>query len=269
MSTLLLFLFLLQAPAAPYPPPYTVPESVLTQRLKSEALKNEAPYQVILPENYEKSRERYPVLYLLHGLTGHYSDWVSRTNLAEYARRYKLIVVLPEGGNLMYVNSSLGREEDHIIKELIPAVDRAYRTIPLRRARAVAGLSMGGYGALLLGLKHPNLFAFAGSLSGALAIPQMTERKEVMEVFGPPESPLRKESDLWELLKAAKPPLPYFYLDCGTEDRLLESNRKFAEALRAAKVPYEYRELPGAHTWDYWDRQVQQLLRVMEPVLGL
>ena len=251
------------------PPPYAVPEAVVTERLNSEALGAEVPYQVILPAHYEKSRERYPVLYLLHGISGHFSDWVSRTNLAEHARLYKLIVVLPEGGDLMYVNSPRGREEDHIVKELIPAVDRAFRTIPLRRARAVAGLSMGGYGALLMGLKHPNLFAFAGSFSGALEIPQMTERKEIMEVFGPPDTPLRKQNDLWELLKAAKPPLPYFYLDCGTEDRLLDSNRKFAQALQAAKIPYEYRELPGGHTWDYWDRQVRQLLMVVKPVLDV
>jgi S-formylglutathione hydrolase FrmB len=160
------------------------------------------------------------------------------------------------------VNSPKGKQEDHIIKELIPAIDNNYRTIALRGSRAIAGLSMGGYGSLLLGLKYPQLFTLAGSFSGAVAVPQ-SDSANAKEVFGDLNSPLRKESDLLELIKTAKPPLPFIYVDCGTEDRLVESNRRFMQALYAAKIPYEYRELPGAHTWPYWDGQVQQLLGVL------
>jgi len=239
-----------------------VPQGVITASMKSEALGADVSYQVIVPPDYEKSRMRYPVLYLLHGYGGHYFNWVQRTNLAEYVRRESLIVVLPEGANLWYVNSPKGKEEDHIIKELIPAVDRDYRTIALRGSRAIAGLSMGGYGSLLLGLKYPQLFAVAGSFSGAVAAAQ-SDSANAKEVFGEMNSPLRKENDLQELIKTAKTPLPFLYIDCGTEDRLVESNRRFMQVLHGAKIPYEYRELPGAHTWPYWDGQVQQLLQVL------
>lgn len=239
-----------------------MPQGVVARSIKSEALGAPITYHVVLPPDYEKSRLRYPVLYLLHGLNGRSSNWLSRTNLAEYLRREPMIVVLPEGGNLWYVNSPKGKMEDHLIKELIPEVDLAYRTIPLRGARAIAGLSMGGYGALLLGFKHPQLFALAGSFSGAVAVPQ-SDSGSAKEVFGDVGSALRKENDLLELIKTAKPPLPFLYLDCGTEDRLVESNRRFMQALHAAKIPYEYHELPGAHTWPYWDSQVQQLIQVL------
>ena len=242
-----------------------VPQGVITASLKSEALGKEVSYQVVLPEDYEKSRLRYPVLYLLHGYGGHYFHWLWRTNLAEHVRRLPVIVVLPEGENLYYVNSPKGKEEDHIIKELIPAVDHTYRTITLGGGRAIAGLSMGGYGALLLGLKHPELFALAGSFSGGVAAPQ-SESENSKEIFGAMGSPLRKENDLLELIKTGKPPLPFLYVSCGTEDRGLEANRRLVQALYAAKIPYEYRELPGAHTWYFWDDQVQQLLEVLRRI---
>lgn len=242
-----------------------VPRGVITASMKSEALGKEVSYQVVLPEDYDKSRLRYPVLYLLHGYGGHYFHWLWRTNLAEHVRRLPVIVVLPEGENLYYVNSPKGKQEDHIIKELIPAVDQTYRTVTLRGGRAIAGLSMGGYGALLLGLKHPQLFTLAGSFSGGVGAAQ-SDSANSKEIFGAMNSPLRKENDLLELIKTAKPPLPFLYVSCGTEDRALEGNRRLVQSLYAAKIPYEYRELPGEHNWYFWDDQVQQLLQVLRRI---
>lgn len=250
---------LLQAPAA-------VPSNVVTASLESAALGARVAYQVVLPDDYETSPRRYPVLYLLHGYSGHFGDWASRTNLVERLRGEGLIVVLPEGGNLWYVNSSKGRMEDHLLKELVPAIERGYRAIAYRSSRFVAGLSMGGYGALRLAFAHPDTFSFAGSFSGALDAPVSSEERLVRiteEVFGPQGSALRQEHDLLALVRRAKAPFPYVYLDCGTEDRLLEANRALARALSDARIPHEYRERPGTHSWDYWDQQVGEMLRVL------
>ncbi|HSE33706.1 MAG TPA: alpha/beta hydrolase-fold protein, partial [Pyrinomonadaceae bacterium] len=124
---------------------------VETVQFHSQLINSTLPYSVVLPSDYDGSRtSRYPVLYLLHGLTGHYSDWLSRTNLADYASQYRLIVVTPEGNDSWYIDSATApteKYESYILKELIPDVQKRYRTIEARYARAIAGLSMGGYGA--------------------------------------------------------------------------------------------------------------------------
>src|SRR5713226_5865867 len=133
--------------------------SVETVQVQSKLVNAALSYNVILPPDYRTSRTtRYPVLYLLHGVTGHYSDWITHTNVADYAAGYRMIVVMPEGNNGWYTDSATvpaDKYETYILKELIPDVDSRLRTIRDRRGRAVAGCSMGGYGALKFGLKHP------------------------------------------------------------------------------------------------------------------
>ena len=250
-----------------------------TVQLQSKLIGKALPYNVILPSAYQTSpRSRYPVLYLLHGFSGHYSDWVTRTNLADYAAEYRMIVVTPEGNDSWYTDSAgvaTDRYESYILQELIPDVDKRFRTIQTRYGRGIAGLSMGGYGALKFGLKYPDQFVFAGSLSGALAVASRTEedlkgqtaiRDSVFSVFGPVGSETRKRNDIYEItrgLNAARvAALPYFYLDCGNEDFLVDMNQKFATLLREKKIPHEYRELPGNHNWEYWDQQVREVLKV-------
>lgn len=228
------------------------------------------PYTVILPADYDTSTTRYPVLYLLHGLFGHHTDWTTRTNVADYASRHRLIVVMPEGGDGWYV----GAYETYIVKELIPDVDARYRTIDDRRGRAIAGLSMGGYGALKFAVKYPQLFTMAASMSGALDPAVRTEqnpgfawdvvRPSITEVFGPAGSPLRAANDLHKLVRDLPQDrlasLPYLYLDCGTEDGWIASNRALVEILLARKIPHEYRQMPGGHDWGYWDARVRYVL---------
>lgn len=228
------------------------------------------PYVVILPADYDTSTTRYPVLYLLHGLFGHYTDWTTRTNLADYASRHRLIVVTPEGGDGWYVAGY----ETYVVDELIPDVDSRYRTIDDRRGRAVAGLSMGGYGALKFAVKYPDKFTFAASMSGALDPAVRTEqnpgfawdvvRPSITQVFGPAGSPLRTQNDLHKLVRDMPQErlasLPYLYLDCGTEDGWLASNRALVEILLARKIPHEFRQMPGGHDWGYWDSRVRYVL---------
>ncbi len=251
---------------------------VETVRLQSKLVNATLPYNVILPADYNSSStSRYPVLYLLHGLTGHYTDWISRTNIADYAQQYRLIVVMPEGNDGWYTDSAIAENEkyeSYITKELIPDVQQRYRTIDARYGRAIAGLSMGGYGAIKFGLKSPSTFVFAGSMSGVVGIARLGEKEtppgwlNSLRLFGPTDSDTRKSNDVFEIINQLAPSrmasLPYFYFDCGTEDLPLISsqNLRLATLMSEKKIAHEYRQLPGDHSWAYWDRQIQEVLRV-------
>ena len=251
---------------------------VETVKFQSKLVNTTLPYNVILPADYDASRTtRYPVLYLLHGLDGHYSDWVQRTNLAEYASDYSLIIVMPEGNDGWYTDSATvatDKYESYILKELLPDVETRYRTIEARYGRAIAGLSMGGYGAIKFGLKAPQTFVFAASLSGAFGVTRFSEKdipdnwQDSIKLFGPVGSETRKANDIFDLIRNLAPDrirfLPYFYFDCGTEDSTLifPYNRELSALMYEKKIPHEFREMPGDHSWAYWDRQVQEVLRV-------
>ena len=254
---------------------------VETVRFQSKLVNTTLPYNVILPPDYDTSRSsRYPVLYLLHGRTGHYTDWLTRTNIADYASGYRLIIVMPEGNDGWYTDSATvatDKYETYILKELLPDVQQRYRTIEARYGRAIAGLSMGGYGAIKFGLKSPSTFVFAASMSGAFGVTRFTDKdvsangwKELLNLFGPVGSETRKANDLFEIIQGLPatriPSLPYFYFDCGTEDApvIFPYNRELSGLMSEKKIPHEYRELPGDHSWGYWDRQVQEVLRILD-----
>jgi putative tributyrin esterase len=242
-----------------------------TVRFQSKIAGAILPYNVILPADYNTSTTtRYPVLYLLHGLTGHYSDWTTRSTVVDHARRYRMIIVTPEGNDSWYVD----KYETYILDELIPDVQQRYRTIEARYGRAIAGLSMGGYGATKFGLKSPQTFAFAASLSGAFGVTSFTE-KDVpqlwhasLKLFGPLGSETRRVNDLFEIVKnlpaARIASLPFFYFDCGTEDAALifTFNRDLAKLMVDRKIPHEFRQLPGDHSWAYWDQQIPHVLEI-------
>jgi putative tributyrin esterase len=250
-----------------------------TVRFQSKLVGASLPYNVILPPDYDTSpTTRYPVLYLLHGLTGHYSDWASRSNVADHAAQYRMIVVTPEGNDGWYSNSATvttDKYESYIVDELIPDVQQRYRTIEARYGRAIAGLSMGGYGAIKFGLKSPQTFAFAASMSGAFAITRIAEKDlgqlgpVLLKLFGPMGSDTRKANDIFDIVENLPAvriaALPYFYFDCGTEDPLpavFTSNRDLAKLLFDKKIPHEFRQLPGDHSWAYWDQQIPHVLEI-------
>ncbi len=252
---------------------------VETIQFKSELIGQVLPYNALLPVGYAESNKRYPVLYLLHGLFGRYDDWVTRTNLAEYAAHYDLIIITPEGHDSWYTDSSgvaTDKYESYFIRELISDVDARFRTIKDKRARGVAGLSMGGYGALKYGLKHSELFAFAGSLSGALDPATRADdhpgfawdilRPSINAVFGPRSSQTRITNDLHQMARGLSASqiasLPYLYFDCGLDDGFLTTNRELADILLSKKISHQFRQLPGGHNWAYWDQQVQEILRL-------
>lgn len=242
--------------------------------VQSTALGRSLKYRVLLPEGYDRTAKRFPVLYLLHGLDGHYDDWSTRTELAERVRPLPLIVVMPEGGDSWYTNAAdgSGRFEDYIAIDLIRDVESKYRAIRARYGRAIAGLSMGGYGALKIALKHPGLFQAAAALSGALdatdppfasSFPSHTE--EMGRIFGPPASDTRRDNDVFLLAENAARNAPALYVACGESDRFLASNRRLVEILQKRGVAYAYHETAGAHAWDYWNGQVAPLLDWLLP----
>jgi putative tributyrin esterase len=250
---------------------------VQEQTFHSKALDRDMRYIVVLPSDYDNSQQRYPVLYLLHGWAGDYTNWVKLTKLVEYSRRYPMIIVTPDAQNSWYVNSATipaDRFEDYIINDFIREIDTRWRTIASPDRRAIAGLSMGGYGSILFGLKHPGLFAVVGSVSGAFNGPTGIEhvlpelRESTDRAFGVPTSITRTGNDIYSLLysvlaKTDHVSIPYFFLECGSQDRLLPSNRKFVEELSSKNVSYEYHEYPGAHSWEFWDKSLPMMLEVI------
>ncbi len=281
------------------------PLPVKTGEFKSEAVGRTMKYHIVLPAKYEQSNERYPVLYLLHGYTGNYLNW-ARMGVPEYARAYDLIVVMPDAGNSWYVNwakSEGGQKnnwEDCLMKDLIGHVDSTYRTIASREGRAINGLSMGGYGALMLGLRHPDMFCSIGSHSGAVAfVKSIAERLKDGKELPRPNRQLSTQPnpqigiegfnsqaerspkgrmfttadeaaayDPFQLVvKIPKDKLPHICVDCGTEDRLLDSNQAFAKLLMEHKITFAYAESPGGHNGAYWTREVKHSMAIQYGVM--
>lgn len=286
MKTMVLMLSLAAAPALVAQTDTGVAAgNVHTVRFQSAALDTERMFNILLPANYEKSGRRYPVLYLLHGLGDHHMMWSLRSNVSAYAEREGPIVVMPDASRSFYVNSAADAKakfEDYIAKDLVDYVDANYRTMPLRRSRAIAGLSMGGYGAMFLGLKHYRRFGAIGAFSGALGIshdwPESTpdagrslrRRPELEGLFGPPGSDTRRERDPFLLVDKVPPAqMPFLYLACGGQDFLIFENRAFVELLAKKGVPYEYREIsPRGHSWDFWDDHVRVFLDLIAHLPG-
>ena len=251
------------------------PITVRDATFQSTALGREMHYRILLPAGYDASPRRYPVVYLLHGLWGSYVDWESRTHLDEDAAGRPVIIAMPDADDSWYTNSASDPQamwEDYIVKDFIPYIDKTYRTIQTRHARAIAGLSMGGYGAMKLALKYPGMFIFAGSMSGALDVAKSNYRglgekfaQQIAGIYGPADSPNRATNDPYALAaKVANPAsLPYLWLACGTEDGLVAANHEFIELLVKQKIPHFYEESAGAHNWKFWDEHLPPMLSLL------
>ena len=249
----------------------------------SECLMRTVPVNVILPVDKltfpgmpKREEKPYKTLYLLHGIFGNYTDWVSGTKIQRWAEEKDLAVVMPSGDNMFYVN----QEESHnfygefIGKEL---VDMTRKMFPLSRKREdtyIAGLSMGGYGALRNGLKYSETFGCIASLSGAMVVDHIAERTDDVPFFIDSRSFARsifgdldkaEESDMnpkWlvKKLKEEGKDIPRIYLTCGLQDSLLEANREMRDFLKEQGADVTYVEGEGAHEWDFWNRSIKDVL---------
>ncbi|GEO05660.1 esterase [Adhaeribacter aerolatus] len=236
-----------------------------TLTIQSAAMGKTLRAGVVVPQSYKKAKTGLPVLYLLHGYSGNFRDWLTKTPdkqlLHRLADKYNLIIVTPDGGfSSWYLDSPLDKKtqfETFITKELVDRVDNDYRTIKSRDGRFISGLSMGGHGALYLSARHPQLYSAAGSMSGALDISGMEAKnlnQSIEKLLGPKEQNLDKFKAnsvvyMADILKANDVKI---LIDCGVDDFLIESNRELHRRLVYNKTPHEYIERPGAHTWPYW-----------------
>ena len=259
-----------------------------TLAIPSAAMHRTCRAAVVLPASYAKNKKaRYPVLYLLHGAYGHFADWLSKTPdkllLHRLADQYNLIIVNPEGETFsFYLDSPVSPDsqfETHLTKEVIPAIDQAYRTVPDRRARVIAGLSMGGHGALYLSARHPDLYCAAGSMSGALDLQSFNrnlspaDAAQRARLWAPI---LGSETDNAERFAANsvvnmvdqlhRNGLPLI-IDCGLDDGLLEINREVHRRLVYGHTPHDYTERPGGHTWAYWQTALPYQVLFFQQVL--
>jgi S-formylglutathione hydrolase FrmB len=236
---------------------------------------------ILLPTKYDPAKQ-YPVLYLLHGYSGGHGDWLTRTKLREYMQNIPLIVVMPDGENSWYTNSAMEpneRFEDYLVKDLPQYIQKLYSIDTTRQA--IAGLFMGGYGAMMLGLRHPSKYEFVGSLSGAITFPRgMSDTTRPAErslfpslrrAFGEKPNNSRNAHGVFLLYRqTSKDSLPYMYMVIGIQDgyrNFLPAHRAFTDLLRTYGAAYEYHETQGGHNWQFWDREIQPLLRRMREVL--
>lgn len=246
-----------------------------TMAFFSKALGRPKSYTVLLPDYEGATGGPYPVLYLLHGLSDDHRAWTSWTSLDRYVRQLPLIVVMPDGERSFYNNTADGAPfEDYLMQDLIPHVHGCYNVLKGREHTAIGGLSMGGYGAMKLGLKYPDQFGSIGAHSSAFGVARHPwdggERPEFLRLFGPLGSPTRAENDPYTLVeRVPRAKLPALYIDCGVDDFLIEDNRAFHAHLQQLGIPHEYREFPGAHTWEYWDLHIRDSLEHHCGALGI
>jgi len=242
----------------------------------SASLNRNVRYAVSLPPSYDKkSSQRYPLVIFLHGLNNDERDWESHCietkleALRASAKVGEFIVAIPYGANSFYLNAQDGtRYEDAIVKDFLPFVDKTYRTIPAPRSRLIEGISMGGYGALLIAFKHPELFVGVAAHSAALfdELPQPPKSPEdrggryrydlATKLFGtPPDPAFFQANNPLHLARANAAQIKRLkiYFDIGESDRygFEKGNLKLSETLKAAGVAHEYTLAPGAHGWSF------------------
>lgn len=212
---------------------------------------------LIVPDNYQQNKQlRYPSVYLLHGYSGNYRDWVKNyeSQLVKTANQDQIILIMPDGlYGSWYLNSPISESSQYasmFVNQLIPAVDNNFRTIATRDKRAISGLSMGGYGSFYLAGTHPELFGAVGGMSGVYTLKD-SHSNSAWVVLG-------KDQSKWESFNVDNY-LPQFkkyntaiIFDVGTEDYLLPTARRLHSEMLEEHIKHNYGEAPGVHDWNYW-----------------
>lgn len=211
----------------------------------------------------EKGAEPSKVLYLLHGLAGDHTDWVRKTSIERYASKYGLTVVMPAAGRSFYTDQKQGYNYyTYVSKELPEIIGKIFNVSQKREDTYIAGLSMGGYGAMKIALANPEKYSMAASFSGALDIVErfkMDTSQELINSFGE-EGPTGIDDTMDLLEKCEVSIRPRLYQSCGTKDRLHPLNLNFKEKALSLGYDLTYSEEPETHNWRYWDRQINEAL---------
>ena len=236
-----------------------------TIEVMSQAMGRTIKNVVIMPESYcypaNLQQDRYPVLYLLHGAYGCYSDWSRKTDLNQLASKYDVIIVCPDGQDSWYFDSPVDPKmqfETYVSKELVSYIDSHYRTIPNRFMRAITGLSMGGHGALFLAFRHPDVFWSCGSMSGNMDITQFPDSWHIKDRLGNYEDNKQRwrnhaVCNLVDQVKACElKPAQNIIIDDGLNDIFIKNNIAMHEQLVEKGIDHDFTTRPGRHSWDYW-----------------
>ena len=248
--------------------------TVTTIAVPSPGMKKEVPATVILPDAYQKEGVRLPVLYLLHGYSDNNLGWVTRTPVKDLADQYGIIVVCPDAAySSWYFDSPedpAWRYETFVSKELVTEIDKRYRTLPKRESRAIAGLSMGGHGAMFLAIRHPDTFSVAVCLSGGVDLRPFPDNWDIAKRLGT----LKDHPDRWTansvvtLAETLPPGELAISIDCGVDDFFITVNRNLHQLLLTRKVPHDYTERPGSHGWEYWANAIKYQMLFMSDHLA-
>ena len=241
---------------------------------ESKTLKSKVNYAVYLPYNSDPSLRSYPVVFLLHGYSDNETGWIQYGEIDRIMNEGiingtipPMIIVMPDAKVTWYSNDYKGqiRFEDMFIQEFIPYIDATFPTRPTKEFRAVAGLSMGGYGAMLYGLKHPELFTACAGLSAAILTQEEMKTRlsddgfNLQNIYGPMVGDSLPSSwyhnsiiDIVKNCDAKTYKNLGIWLDCGDDDFLIKGNLSLQIALIEKRIPNEFRVRNGAHTWSYW-----------------
>lgn len=249
--------------------------------IESKLLGEYVKYSVYLPPEYNSTNEKYPVLYLLHGFNGNETSWVRDSHiqlLMDSLISNKIIrpfiLVMPNGQNSYFINNYNNSfpYEDFFINELVPFIDSTYRTLPERNFRGTAGLSMGGYGAIILPVKHPDIFGYSVALSAALRTDEtfikVSKKKysiNFAKLYGDSLNEQQRITRHWKenspfylVNKQTANDLKkiQWYINCGMQDFLLPGNESFHWLLLDLNIPHEYHMCIGTHNLHYWDMEI-------------
>ena len=248
--------------------------------LKSKILDSERKYAIYLPSDYDYSNREYPVLYLLHGAGDDHTGWVQFGEVKSITDKANkngvstsMIIVMPDAQTRKkgYFNDldQKWNYEDFFFKEFLPFIEKKYRIKSEKRYRAIAGLSMGGGGAFIYALRHPEMFSSACPLSGYMGEASYNDfyeknmekceklsREKVFNYYSNHNSLSIIQNQTDENLKSVR-----WYIDCGDNDFLYEGNSLVHIALKKRGVPHEYRVRDGAHNWTYWRSALPEVLK--------
>jgi enterochelin esterase-like enzyme len=255
-------------------------------RYKSTVLGYQVHYSVYFPPEYDKDGKHYPVVYLLHGYKGDHTSWIKQGKINKImdsciakGEIEPMILIIPDGKVFWYINDyqNIARYEDFMFKEFLPFIDTTYKTIPDKGHRAVAGLSMGGYGSLVWAMQHPDKFSMCVALSAAMftkeGLVSMPDQlyKYMSMLYGAQgatgndritqhfieNSPIEMaQNNPADSLKAVK-----WFIECGNQDQLSAVNKKLDEILSQRNINHIYHARDGRHDWKFWREGIYQGLK--------
>ena len=271
-SLLLVFMMQAYAQGEEYP-------GVSECEMQSEILGCTKKYCIYLPEGYADEDKRFPVLYLLHGLTDTHTAWRDKgdvfdiaTELIKAGKAREMVIVMPDAGTTFdgYFNCEGWRYEDFFFQEFIPYIESIYRVVPDKQHRAIAGLSMGGGGTTWYAINHSNMFSSAyamsalmGLVNGSWITQAPDARRRVFMESAVANNNIEAVENASKERRDEIASVRWF-IDVGDDDFLFDNNMEFVKAMRSKRIPYQLRVRDGGHVWQYW----QQALYIALPFVS-